>query len=636
MCGFVGGILRQPVTEETLRHFTRSAATLAHRGPDDAAITAIPEAQAVLAFRRLSIIDLAAGRQPMASPAGDHLVFNGEIYDYREHRQALTAAGERFRTASDTEVLLRLLTLRGAEALGQVRGMFALAFLDRTRGRLLLARDRLGVKSLYFIDRPEGFFFASEPKALLALPWVRPELDDARLADYFAGRSVPSPATLFRGIERLHPGTVLTRSLAHRTAEVRQYWRLPGPRPAMAPDLSLAEAVDRVEAGLLASVRRRLVADVPVGAFLSGGLDSGLIVAAMRRLGHPEVRAFTAGFPGSRDDESAFAARVSARFGVRQTIVPLHAEEFLALLPRWIELNDDLVADASALPLLAVSDAARRGGCIVMLSGEGADELFAGYGSQHKHLLLRSLARRVTSPSLRRGLVRVLAATRLASPQDLPRLNAYFVRAGAYLGVASLGDEPELARILSADHLGAERFPRATGTSLADLCRFDLGPRISDDLLVRTDRATMGASIEARVPFLDHEFVETVLGLPDRWRAVPAMGKVALRVLGHRWGLPAQTLLHRKIGFQLPLGAWFRGALRPAWRSILADRAIPALRYDGIAALLAAHDRGQGDHAELLWRIFALEQWHRRWIRGERQHADRPRSAERVRAGAAA
>lgn len=631
MCGFVGGILRRAVTEEHLRHFTRSIKTLAHRGPDDEVVTAIPEARAILAFRRLSIIDLASGRQPMATPAGDHLVFNGEIYDYQEHRQALVHAGETFRTASDTEVLLRLLTRHGAEALGRVRGMFALAYLDRTRGQLLLARDRLGVKSLYFIDRPEGFFFASEPKALLALPWIRAELDESCLADYLDRRSVPSPRTLFRDIERLDPGTVLTLSLEHHTGEVRQYWQLPARRPAAAPAIPLAEAVDRVEAGLLAAVRRRLVADVPVGAFLSGGLDSALIVAAMRRLGHPEIRAFTAGFPGSRDDESSFAARVSARFGVRQEIVPLRGEGFLGLLPRWMELNDDLVADASALPLLAVSDTARRAGCLVMLSGEGADELFAGYGSQHKHVLLRRLARQVPSPAMRRRVVAALAMTGLAAPQDLPRLDAYFVRAGDYLGAAALGDEQEVARILVPDHLSAGRFARARGTSLAELCRFDLGPRISDDLLVRTDRATMGASIEARVPFLDHEFVETVLDLPDRWRALPGMGKVALRVLGRRWGLPIQTLLHRKIGFQLPLGAWFRGALRPHWRTILAERAIPALRYEGIAALLDAHDHRRGDHAELLWRIFALEQWHRRWIRGERQPSELPRPRVRLR-----
>jgi asparagine synthase (glutamine-hydrolysing) len=625
MCGFVGGLLRRPVADDDLRHFQRSADTLAHRGPDDQVVTAVPAARAVLAFRRLSIIDLVSGRQPMSTPEGDHLVFNGEIYDYREHRRALSTAGETFQTVSDTEVLLRLLSIHGAKALTMVRGMFAIAYIDRRRGQLLLGRDRLGVKSLYFIDRPEGFFFASEPKALLALPWVTPELDEGRLADYFDRRSVPSPGTLFRGIERLHPGSVLTLSLDDRCGEGRQYWQLPAPRPNDAPMIPLSEAVDRVEAGLLRSVERRLVADVPVGAFLSGGLDSGLIVAAMRRLEHPEIRAFTAGFPGSRDDETAFAARVSRRFGVRQEVVPLQAEGFLDLLPRWVELNDDLVADASALPLLAVSDAARRAGCIVMLSGEGADELFAGYGSQHKHLLLRRLATQFQSAATRRGLVDLLVATGLAAPQDRPRLDAYFVREGGYLGVAALGDESEIGHILDPRLLGPNTFLRARGSSLAELCRFDLGPRISDDLLVRTDRATMGASIEARVPFLDHEFVEMVLGLPDRWRAMPGVGKIALRMLGKRWGLPARTLLHRKIGFQIPLGAWFRGALRPQWEMILAERAIPALRYDGVAALLRAHDRGAGDHAELLWRVFALERWYRRWIRGEGRRPERPR-----------
>jgi asparagine synthase (glutamine-hydrolysing) len=615
MCGFVGGILHRPVTDDDLRAFRRSIAVLAHRGPDEESVTAVMDARAVLAFRRLAIIDLATGHQPMSTGTGGHLLFNGEIYDYQERRRELEAEGARFRTASDTEVLLWTLAHHGAQGLTRLRGMFAFGYLDAARRTLLLGRDRLGVKQLYHCERPEGFFFASEPKALLALPWVRAGLDGSQLAAYLDFRCVPSPHTLFRDISRLPPGTVLTRSLDEGRATTTRFWTIPPAPDATVPRPSVRESVDAIEAGFLRSVRRRLVADVPVGAFLSGGLDSALVVAAMRRLGHRDLRTFTAAFPGSVDDEGALARQVSERFATRHHETPLQAGDFLDLLPRWVELNDDLVADASALPLLRVSTEAREAGCIVLLSGEGADELFGGYGSYHKHLLLRRLARLVPSRSARAGLLRLANTLGVVARQDLPRLEAYFVEATRYLGTAALGDEAEVGRLLAPSALGELTLPRADGDDLAALCRFDLGTRISDDLLVRTDRATTGASIEARVPFLDHDFVETVLRSPDRARAVPGVSKVALRLLARRWGVPLQTVFHRKIGFQLPLGDWFRGPLRPLWRTVLAERAIPGLEYDRLALLLELHERGLGSHEEMLWRIFALECWHRRWVR---------------------
>jgi asparagine synthase (glutamine-hydrolysing) len=636
MCGFVGGILHRPVTDDDLRIFRRGAATLAHRGPDDDTVAAVAEAHAVLAFRRLSIIDLATGRQPMATGDGRHLLFNGEIYEHLDRRRELEQEGVTFRTTSDTEVLLWTLAREGVAGLAKLRGMFGLAFLDIPRRSLLLARDRLGIKQVYYVDRPEGFFFASEPKALLALPWVQPSLDTDQLASYFDLRCVPSPGTLFRGIERLAPGTTLTRPLAGGPLRIERYWALPTAPDPGASRGTIGDAVDRVEEALLRSVRRRLVADVPVGAFLSGGLDSALVVTAMRKLGHPDLQTFTATFPGSPDDEAALAARVSAVNRTRHHPVPLHADDFLSFLPRWVELNDDLVADASALPLHAVSARAREAGCIVLLSGEGADELFAGYGASHKYLLLRRLRGLIPSAAARTRLLRAAVAAGWVARQDVPRLDAYFVRDGGYLGAAALGDETELRRLLVPDLVAPNILPRAAEDDLVGLCRFDLGPRISDDLLVRTDRATMGASIEARVPFLDHDLVETVIGLPDRARALPGVSKVALRLLARRWGVPRQTLWHRKIGFQLPLASWFRGTLRPVWCEFLAERAIPGLRYERVTALLDLHDRGIGSHEEMLWRIFALECWHRRWVRSEALPEATRGSRRRTPVGAAA
>ena len=615
MCGILGGVFRRPVTPGDVAAFCTAIRSLEHRGPDAEAVQVIHEANAVLAFRRLAIIDLATGDQPMSTGDGQHIVFNGEIYNYREIRCGLAGEGVRFRTASDTEVLLHMLARSGSAGLAPLRGMFGFAFLDVARGVLLLGRDRLGIKQVYYADGPTGFFFASEPKALLALPWIRAEFAEEHLPTYLNFRCVPAPATLLRGIAKLPPASVLTYDLRTEGSRLERYWELRSQSDSQATPVAAHEALDRFEAAFLEAVRRRLIADVPVGAFLSGGLDSSTVVAAMRRLGHPEVRTFSATFPGSRDNEAVFARRVAARFGTEHHESAALHDEFLAVLPRWVELNDDLVADASSLPLLGVSRLARRAGCIVMLSGEGADELFGGYGSYHKFVLLRGLATLLPNQTLRRAIEAACAALGVVGHQDRPRVREYFVRRGGYLGTAALLGEPELADLLTEPiAVGSRSLPRAAGTRLADLGAFDFARRIPDDLLVRTDRATMGASIEARVPFLDHDLVELSFRLPARARAVPGISKVILRRLARRWGVPNQTIVHRKIGFQLPIGAWFRGPLRGVWRMVLHERVVPGISYPSVARLVQAHQRGAGELEELLWRIVALELWYRRWV----------------------
>jgi asparagine synthase (glutamine-hydrolysing) len=631
--------MKRPVTQADALAFRRAIRTLAHRGPDAEECTVVSEANAVLAFRRLAIIDLAGGDQPMTTGTGQHLVFNGEIYNYIDVRSRLAARGVRFESASDTEVLLRTLTLDGAGGLEPLKGMFGFAFLDTVGRQLLLARDRLGVKQLYYAESPEGFFFASEPKALLALPWIGAALDTNQLAPYFTFRCVPSPATLFRGISRLAAGCTLAYDLDSGLITKGRYWQLPEDSSSWDSKADGSGpnggAVDRLEEAFLTAVRRRLVADVPVGAFLSGGLDSALVVAAMRRAGHRDIQTFTATFPGFPDDESSFARRVSRRFETNHNERAVAPEDFLEALPRWIDLNDDLVADASSIPLMLVSDLARRAGCLVMLSGEGADELFSGYGAYHKFVALRRLAALVPGRSQRAWLLQRAAAIGLVREQDLPRVSEYFQHRAAFMGTAALFGADRLRDLLELDPFAhAAHLPSASGTTLSDICRFDLQLRIPDDLLVRTDRATMGASIEARVPFLDHDLVATVLGLPPASRAIPGLGKVAPRLLARRWGIPARTIVHRKIGFHIPLGDWFRGPLKGMWTNILRDRAVPGLRYDEVERLHRAHARGDGHFEESLWRIAALESWYRRWVLGDSRtlahaatHTPAPRAA---------
>jgi asparagine synthase (glutamine-hydrolysing) len=585
---------------------------LGHRGPDAEGLKVIPETNTVLAFRRLSIIDLATGDQPMSTDFGHHIVFNGEIYNYQAARDQMVKDGKPLHTRSDTEVLLWRMADEGPAGLRDLVGMFAFAFLDVPRRSLLLARDRLGVKQLYYANTPDGLFFASEPKALLALPWIQAELSVAELPAYFAFRTVASPATLFRGINKLPPGTALRFGIDDRTLKLERYWNLPE-----AVTNPSDEGLDEFEALFLDSVRLRLVSDVPLGAFLSGGLDSSLVVAAMRRLGHKDLNTFSATFPGSPDDEASFAQRTSARFHTRHHEEAIAPARFLECIPEWVELNDDLVADASALPLLAVSKLARRGGCIVMLSGEGADELFGGYGSYHKFAILHVL-HRILPLGLRNGLLRGLTAIGRLDGQDLPRVREYLVRGGAYMGTAALLGEADLHEVLEAPAWsGDPTMARASGHRLADLGAFDFVTRIPDDLLVRTDRATMGASIEARVPYLDHRLVELAFRLAPRKRSLPGMSKLLLRRLALRWNVPLQTIVHRKIGFQLPLGEWFRNELAPFWQQVLRERVVPAINYDWVARIGAAHLSRQGQFEELMWRIAALELWYRRWVKGE-------------------
>jgi len=613
MCGFVGGIFRKPLESPEVAAMRAAVRTLVHRGPDAETVEVIAGANAVMAFRRLAIIDLATGDQPMSAGDDHHLVFNGEIYNYRDVRGALERDGARFGTASDTEVLLRSLMERGAGGLEPLRGMFAFAYLDLARRRLLLARDRLGVKQLYFADVPEGLFFASEPKALLALPWIQPAFAEDQLAAYFTFRCVPAPHTLFQGIQKLPAGAVLTYDLDTRRSRLERYWKLPSERQNGEAPIRPGEALDAFEAAFLESVRRRLVSDVPLGAFLSGGLDSSTVVAAMHRLGHPEIRTFTASFPGSRDDEGAFARRVADRFSSEHHVHSASDAEFIGALPQWVELNDDLVADASSLPLYSVSRLARERGCIVLLSGEGSDELFGGYGSYHKFVALRALGSLVPSAGVRGALARALESVGAVGSADRPRVDEYFVRRQPYMGTAAVFGSTELKRLLLGN---LPNLPRASNGGLDALGAFDFVRRIPDDLLVRTDRATMGASVEARVPFLDHDLVDLAHRLPASARAIPGVSKVVLRRLAHRWGVPYQTIVHRKIGFQLPIGAWFRGPLRQLWTNILKERLVPGINYSYVAQLFQAHERQRGHFEEPLWRVAALELWYRRWIVG--------------------
>ena len=610
MCGFVGGIYSHDVADADVARVRRAVRSIEHRGPDSEGIEVLGSTRAVLAFRRLAIIDRAGGDQPMTTGRGQHLLFNGEIYNFTDLRENLVRTGVPLRTRSDTEVLLWSLATRGTACLPDLLGMFAFAFLDETDRSLTLVRDRLGIKQVYYAHGPNGFFFASEPKALLDLTGTRPELNADRVPDYFVFRAVPAPDTLYRNVRKLPAGSTLRFCLDTGAIQTTSYWSV----PEDGAPVDQRAGLDEFESVFLDAVRSRLVSDVPVGAFLSGGLDSSLVVAAMRKLGHHDLSTFTATFPNDRDDEGSFARRVARRFGTKHYELPIDPDSFLGRLPQWIDLNDDLVADASCLPLLGVSQLAREHGCIVLLSGEGSDELFAGYGSYHKFVGLNALHRVLPAAWLRRTAHAALERTHMVSRQDRPRVREYLLNGGGFMGTTALLDPAGLSELLHPMSLHNIAIARSRGRSLADLCAFDFSTRIPDDLMVRTDRATMGASIEARVPFLDHRVVEFAFRAPPALRALPGFSKILPRLLARRWNVPMHTILHRKIGFQLPIARWFRNELTAMWDMILAERLIDVMNYEHLSRLVELHRRRDADFGELLWRVAALELWYRRWI----------------------
>src|SRR5438132_4381858 len=553
MCGICGVVSANGSADP--ERVARMSATLVHRGPDSSG--EFGDGIAAIAARRLSIIDLETGDQPIANEDGTlHVVQNGEIYNYRELRHELERAGHRFRTHGDTEVLLHLYEQHGDGFAERLRGMFAVAIWDAPRRRLVLARDRFGIKPLYYRDAGGELEFASE---LDALP--RGEIDLDALEAFLAFNSIPAPLSIFREIRKLPPGHVLAWSDGR--ASLTRYAR-PGPLPPRHGD-DEAELVEECRARLRDSVRAHLVSDVPVGVLLSGGVDSGTLAALAAQESSEPVRTFSIGFEEESFDELAGARAVASRYGTIHRDLVLRPDAAL-LLPALADAFDEPFADSSALPTYLVSRLAAED-VKVALSGEGGDELFGGYYTYAADLLaLRAggLAR------LARPLVECLPtstarasfdyrAKRFVRAAHLPPLERHHgwkeifsADARAELtGHATTFDPVDLLRARYAETEGAEELARRQDV--------DLGLYLVDDLLVKTDRASMAHSLEARVPFCDTMVSNLALALPDRQKVRGLAKKVLLRRAAAPL-LPRKIVYGRKRGFSIPAGAWRRGA----------------------------------------------------------------------------
>jgi len=594
---------------------------LVHRGPDDDGL--FSEGQAALAARRLSIIDLAYGHQPIGNEDGSAVVVqNGEIYNYRELKRELEGRGHRFATDCDTEVLVHGYEEWGDAFVERLRGMFAIALWDKRRRRLLLARDRFGIKPLYYRAVDGELSFASELKAMLEQPGFSREIDPQAVAAYLAFNSIPAPLTIFVEARKLPPGYLLTWEGGE--SALRRYAR-PGPVPgAEVRRGSADELAAELREVLDDSIRAHLVADVPVGVLLSGGVDSGGIAALASRHADEPLRTFSIGFEEAGFDELSRARLVAERYGTDHHELVLRPDA-VELLPRLVEAFDEPFGDSSALPTYLVSQLASEHVKTAM-SGEGGDELFGGYYTYVADLLARRVGRLA---ALARPLAEALPsrtdrvgfdykAKRFARAAALPPLERHH----GWKEIFSPGVRADLAGEHATNwdplDLYRERYAETEGAEpLARMQDLDLGIYLVDDLLVKTDRLSMAHSLELRVPFLDPKVAEFAFSLPTKLKV---RGSAKKRLLRQALAplLPREIVHGRKQGFSIPIAAWLRGPLEPFAREVLAPSAVARqglLDPAAVTPLLDRHCAGREDLSRQIWGLMALTLWFDRYAR---------------------
>lgn len=615
MCGIAGYyLLRQNASADALRMM---CARIRHRGPDDEGFHI--DGGCGIGMRRLSIIDLSTGHQPIANEDGSvRVVFNGEIYNYAGLRRQLLERGHRFATNSDTETLVHLYEDEGEEGIARLRGMFAYAIWDRRRKRVLLVRDRFGKKPLYYAVLPQGLYFASELKCLRGFD-IPEELDEEALRLYFQFGYLPDPMSPFRAVRKLPPGSWLTFD-AEGTVRQGRYWKVPRPAGGAPADLSYEDALVRLRESFDESVRIRMIADVPLGAFLSGGIDSSSVVASMALQSAEPVKTFSIGFEESGFNELAYARLVAEQYRTEHHEIVVRPGS-VDLVGKLVRHFDEPFGDSSAIPTYIVSEFAARH-VKVALTGDGGDELFAGYDSFFQIGKYRAFDR---IPQFLRRLLSAAAAAlpysaygknylrMMGRPTALDRYfefnyAPYFLRRRLLTPGWMLPDGvAHLMRTLP------DCFPPEGADVLVQALYFEATANLTGGMLVKVDRMSMAASLEVRCPMLDHELAALAARLPPGWKMRNGRGKaVLLDAIGGR--LPAALLTRGKMGFGVPLAAWFRGPLREMVTDHLTGRrfldrgmvSAPFVRH-----LLEEHQGGRRDNNEWLWRLLMLELWFR-------------------------
>ncbi len=638
MCGLTGFLGGRLGREERLAAVVAMANRITHRGPDDAGEWLDDRDGVTLGFRRLSILDLSpAGHQPMLSASGRFvMVYNGEVYNFQEIRRELTESrrAPEFRGHSDTEVMLAAFEAWGVEgAVGRFIGMFAIALWDRELRRLFLIRDRIGVKPMYYGTVGGTFFFASELKALLAHPEFEAEIDRDALGLYFRYTYVPAPFTIYKGIRKAMPGSIVTVT-PDGVATETSYWS-----PAAAANRGKAnpfrgtedEAADELEALLKDAVGLRMIADVPLGVFLSGGIDSSVVTALMQAQSSAPVKTFSIGFLEEGYNEAEHAALVAKHLGTQHSEMYVTAGEAMAVIPKLPSMYDEPFADSSQIPTHLVSALARKH-VTVSLSGDGGDELFGGY---HRYFLgqkawnaishvprsLRGMAGRtmISIPKWawdrafwrqNRAGERIHKLARIMTTRDEDTM--YFELVSHWRNLVHGASEPLIPL------LDRSRWPRLEDP-IERMMYFDQVSYLPDDILVKVDRASMAVSLEAREPLLDHRLIEFAWTLPLPMKVRSAKGKWLLRKVLSRY-VPEELVERPKMGFGIPVGAWVKGPLR-GWAEELLDPR--RLRDDGfldvaqVRTTWEEHLAGRSDWQAYLWMVLMFQAWHEEWRGGQ-------------------
>jgi asparagine synthase (glutamine-hydrolysing) len=617
MCGIAGVLYRDPTRPVYGAVLLAMGNAIAHRGPDAEGFFRAPGIG--LVHRRLSIIDLEGGDQPIANENETlQVVFNGEIYNYCRLRDELLAKGHRFRTRSDTEVLLHLYEEHGDDLVTRLRGMFAFALWDSAQRRLLLARDRVGLKPLYVYRDEEKVLFGSELKAILAHPGVDRTLDPAAIEDYLAFGMISGERAIFARTRKLPPAHVLAVSHEAMDRPARRYWQY---RIEKSPVRSLDEWMEALDAKLLETVEAHQIADVPVGAFLSGGVDSSLMVAAQASQSAEPVRTFSIGFREHRFNELPYAREVAQQYG---TITA----EAAGILDELVRYYDEPFADSSAVPTLWLARLARRD-VKVVISGDGGDEAFGGY-VRYAHDLREARLRRLLPGWLRRHVLGPMAgvwpkADWLPRPLRAKTLlaNLSLDPADAYANTLSMCRLPTRRRLLGEElrrQLNGYRpetpmrdcfLAGPPDDLLASMILVDVNTLLPDDFLTKVDRASMSCGLEVRPPLVDHEFLELAGQVPSEWKIRDGQTKWILKRLA-RNRLPASVIDRPKKGFEIPIDQWLRGPLRETFESIVLA---PGARVGGlidqaeVRTLYESHLSKTGRHGNVLWSLLILARW---------------------------
>jgi asparagine synthase (glutamine-hydrolysing) len=631
MCGIAGIVAADTLSPDDRFRVVRMRDVLTHRGPDDAGLAEYD--RALLAHRRLSIVDLSTGHQPLGNEDDTiSVVFNGEIYNHADLRRDLETRGHSYRTKSDTETIVHAYEEWGDECVQHFRGMFAFALWDEPKRRLLLARDRVGIKPLYWSLAGGTLLFGSEIKSLLASGLIEPRANEAALPELLSTRYVSGAETMFHGVQKLLPGNVLV--FENGSVRIRQYWDIPSAGARQPSAVSGQHAVvARFRELLEESVRLRLMSDVPLGMFLSGGIDSSAIAALMARMIDRPLQTFSVAFEERAYNELEYSRQVARAIHAEPHEVVINDRDFFGALPRLVWHEDEPIAHPSSVPLYFVSALARRH-VTVVLTGEGSDELLAGYGKYPRiawnwraGTIYERMLPRAARTAIADGLVAhlpgrigryarrsFLATDRTPESMFLDNFAAIRLNDQKRLLAGRFRDSATSEQAYASSRAYFDR-PNGASTLLDRLLYTDMKTYLVE-LLMKQDQMSMAASIESRVPFLDHRLVEFASSLPDQWKLSGLKTKRILRE-AMRGVLPPAILNRPKMGFPVPFGRWIRGAWNDAARSLLLDRRTRERGIVDAAAvdtLLRDHAAGRTDGADRIWTLMNLELWHRTFI----------------------